>query len=424
MTTLNAVRSEIKDASLASQGKNQIAWADNDMPVLASIRERFEREQPLKGLRVSHCAHLTKETAVLAITVKAAGADLVVIASNPLTTQDDVAASLVVDYGIPTYAIAGETVEQYNQHVKIALDHKPHLVLDDGGDMVATLLQDYPELIPDVIGSTEETTAGIKRLKAMDADNSRPWPAVGVNESQTKHLFDNRYGTGQSTMDSIMRACNILLAGKVVVVAGYGWCGKGCAMRARGLGANVIVTEVDPMKALEASMEGFRVMPIAQAAPLGDVFVTVTSNKHAIDVDHIQTMKPGAVLSNAGHFDYEFNYAGLKALATSVHEPRPYVEVFTLPNGNTVTALAEGRLVNLTAAEGHPASVMDMSFANQALGTEYLVKNRGKLPNQLLTLPEAVDSEIARLKLETLGIDYDTMTPEQVAYMASWKEGT
>lgn len=425
MTTATpAFTYDVANLALAPQGKQQIEWGNRDMPVLRSIRERFEQEQPFKGLRVSACAHLTKETANLAITMKAGGADTILMASNPITTQDDVAASLVADYGIPTFAKRGQTVNDYRANVQRLIDFEPHILMDDGGDVVAAVVSQKPAWMNNLIGSTEETTAGITRLKSLDRQGLLPWPAIGVNESQTKHLFDNRYGTGQSTVDSIMRACNILLSGKTVVVAGYGWCGKGCAMRSRGLGANVIVTEVDPMKALEATMEGYRVMPIAEAAPLGDVFITVTSNRHAIDSQHFEQMKHGAIVCNAGHQNWEFNYDALKAMATNIETPRAFVEVMTLPNGREVIALSEGRLVNLTAAEGHPASVMDMSFANQALGVEYLVKNHGSLPNKMMTLPADVDQEIARLKLETLGIKFDTLTPEQEAYLNSWDAGT
>lgn len=415
---------DVKDLALAPLGKRQIEWADRDMPVLAAIRQRFEREQPFKGLKVAACGHLTKETAVLALTIRAGGADSMLIASNPLSTQDDVAASLVVDYGIPTFAIRGESVDTYNAHVRRALAHDPDIIMDDGGDVVATLLQERPDLKSRVFGSTEETTAGITRLKAMEAQGQLPWPAIGVNECQTKHLFDNRYGTGQSTMDGILRACNILLAGKVVVVVGYGWCGKGCASRARGLGAQVVVTEVDPLKALEAVMDGFAVMPMEQAAAVGDVFVTVTSNRHVIAKDHFTRMKDGAILCNAGHMNWEFHYEALIAGSSSVQEVRPFVEACHQPDGRVLYALAQGRLVNLVAAEGHPASVMDMSFANQALGVEYLVKHRGQLPNRMMPLPRDVDEEIARLKLQAMGVSFDTMTPEQQQYMSSWQFGT
>jgi adenosylhomocysteinase len=425
MQTLQALpQHEVKNLALATQGLNQINWALQDMPVLAIIRKRFEAEQPFKGLRISACGHLTKELAALAITMQAGGADAVVIASNPLSTQDDVAASLVSHYGIATFGFAGETVDTFKNHVEIALNHSPHIIMDDGGDLVAAVLQQRPELSKQLIGSTEETTAGITRLKSLDKQKLLPWPAIGVNESKTKHLFDNRYGTGQSTLDGIFRACNILLSGKTVVVVGYGWCGRGVALRARGMGANVIVCEVDHMKALEAVMEGYRVMPMMAAAPLGDLFITITSNKYAIDAQHFPLMKDQAILCNAGHFNWEFNHDALVEQSVAVTEPRAFVQACKQADGRTLYSLCEGRLVNLIAAEGHPSSVMDMSFSNQAMGVEYLVQNHGKLPNNLLTLPYALDYQIAQLKLEALGIGIDTMTPAMDAYMASWSEGT
>jgi adenosylhomocysteinase len=415
---------EIKDASLAAQGKKQIDWALQDMPVLALIRERFIKEQPLKGVRISSCGHMTKELAALAITIQAGGAESMVIASNPLSTQDDVAASLVMDYGIPIYAVKGESVETYRKHVKLAVDFEPDIIMDDGGDVVAAMLTQRPDWVPNVWGSTEETTAGITRLKALDAEKKLPWPAIGVNESKTKHLFDNRYGTGQSTLDGIMRACNILLSGKTVVVVGYGWCGRGVALRARGMGANVVVTEVDAMKALEAVMEGYTVLPMEEAAKVGDVFICITSNRYAIDAHHFPLMKDQAILCNAGHQNWEFNYDALKAMSVTVSEPRPYVEACTLENGRTLYPLCQGRLVNLIAAEGHPASVMDMSFANQALAVEHLVQHKGQLENHLMTVPEALDYRIAELKLNALGVHIDSLTPDMVAYMSSWNMGT
>jgi adenosylhomocysteinase len=411
MATMTTVPCEIKDPSLSPQGKKQIEWADRDMPVLRQIRERFEKEQPLKGIRLAACCHITKETANLARTLKAGGADAVLIASNPLSTQDDVAASLVNDYGISVYAYKGESVETYNKHVHIALDFKPQIIIDDGSDVVATLVKDRADLIPNMLGSTEETTTGIVRLKA-------------VNNAQTKHFFDNRYGTGQSTMDGIVRATNILLAGKNVVVVGYGWCGKGCAMRARGLGANVIVTEVNPIRAIEAVMDGFRVMPIAEASKIGDVFVTVTGNRHVIDKHHFQLMKDGAIVCNSGHFDLELNLEALAAMAKSREQIRPFMEEFTLADQRRILVLGEGRLINLAAAEGHPASVMDMSFANQALAVEYLVKNQGKLSNAVHLLPEHFDHEIATLKLKAMNVEIDVLTPEMTEYMNSWTVGT
>lgn len=411
---------DIKDINLADQGKNQIEWAFKDMPVLNSIKERFEKEQPFAGLKLSACVHVTKETAALCVVMKAGGADGILVASNPLSTQDDVAAALVKHYGIPTFAIAGESVETYKAHIKEALEHHPDIIIDDGCDIVSMIHSDYPEVADKVIGSTEETTTGIQRLQALEAEGKLKFPAVGVNTSETKHLYDNRYGTGQSSMDGILRAANILIAGKTVVISGYGWCGKGCAMRAKALGANVIVCEVDPLKALEAAMEGYRVMPIAEAAKEGDVFLTVTGNKHVVDVKHILNMKHGAFLANAGHFNYEVNVPDLAAEAVEIKKIRPTLEEYKLKNGKSVYVLAEGRLVNLVSAEGHPASVMDMSFANQALGIEFLVKNKGKLENRLYTLPHEVDINIAKLKLDSMGIEIDTLTPLQEKYLKSW----
>ncbi|MBK9143757.1 MAG: adenosylhomocysteinase [Candidatus Melainabacteria bacterium] len=413
---------EIKDPKLAPQGKQRIEWADRDMPVLRLIRERFEKEKPLKGIRISACAHVTTETANLARTLAAGGGDCVLIASNPLSTQDDVAAALVEEYGIKTYAIKGEDIPTYHKHIQIALDHKPQLIIDDGSDLVATLVSERKDQVKDVIGSTEETTTGITRLIAMAKDGQLKFPAVAVNDAQTKHLFDNRYGTGQSTLDGIIRATNRLLAGRVLVVVGYGWCGKGTAMRARGMGANVIITEINPIKAVEAVMDGFRVMPIDEAAPLGDIFVTVTGNRHVIDKAHFEKMKDGAIVCNSGHFDLELNLEALAKIAKSKKEVRQYMEEYTLSNGNRISVLAEGRLVNLSCAEGHPASVMDMSFANQALALEHLVKS--KLEAGLHKLPDSVDEEIAALKLESLGIKIDVLTKEMVEYLGSWQVGT
>ncbi len=421
---MDVTKFEIKDIGLADEGKVRIEWAEREMPVLKAIRERFAEEKPLTGLRLVACAHVTTETANLARALKAGGADAVLIASNPLSTQDDVAAALVKHYGIAVYAIKGESTDTYNKHVRIALDHKPQLIIDDGSDVVATMVQERPELIPDIIGTTEETTTGIVRLKAMLRDGVLSFPAIAVNDAQTKHFFDNRYGTGQSTLDGVIRATNILLAGKSVVVVGYGWCGKGVALRARGMGANVIVTEIDPIKALEATMDGFRVMPIAQASPLGDIFITVTGNRHVIDTPHFGVMKSGAIVCNSGHFDLELNLVGLKSISTEVRALRPFVEEYKLHNGRSVIVLGEGRLVNLAAAEGHPASVMDMSFANQALSAEYLVKNRGKLEARIHVLPQEVDNEIARLKLNAMNISLDELTPEMIEYMNSWQSGT
>jgi adenosylhomocysteinase len=423
-TVNQTIPSEIKDIALAPQGKKQIEWADRDMPVLRLIRERFAKEQPLKGIRIAACCHITKETANLARALQAGGADAVLIASNPLSTQDDVAASLVQDYGIPVYALKGESVETYVKHVNLALDHKPHIIIDDGSDVVATLVKERADLIPGVIGTTEETTTGIIRLHAMNKDGKLPWPAIAVNDSQTKHLFDNRYGTGQSTIDGIIRATNILLAGKTVVVVGYGMCGKGCAMRARGLGANVIVTEINPVRAIEAVMEGFRVMPIADAAKIGDIFVTVTGNRHVIDKKHFEAMKDGALVCNSGHFDLELNLESLEKMATERTTIRPFAEQFQLSDGRRIIVLGEGRLINLAAAEGHPASVMDMSFANQALAAEFLVKNQATLKPGVHVLPSDIDENIATLKLAAMGLGIDTPTAEMVEYMNSWTIGT
>jgi adenosylhomocysteinase len=394
------------------------------MPVLRLIRERFSREKPLEGLRVSACAHVTTETANLALTLKAGGADCLLIASNPLSTQDDVAAALVEEHGISVFAIKGEDVATYHKHINVALDHRPQLIIDDGSDLVATLVQERPDQIKEIIGTTEETTTGINRLKAMERDGQLSFPSIAVNNSQTKHLFDNRYGTGQSTLDGIIRATNRLVAGRHVVILGYGWCGKGAAMRARGLGANVIVTEVDPVRAVEAVMDGYRVMPIDQAAPIGDIFITVTGNRHVIDAPHFEKMKDGAIVCNSGHFDLELNLVALERMSRGKRNVRPYMNEYTLPSGNRVCVLADGRLVNLACAEGHPASVMDMSFANQALALEYLVRNQGSLAAGLHVLPDSVDQEIASLKLESMGVEIDALTPEMVEYLASWRTGT
>ncbi len=415
------LKCDIKDINLAEQGENNINWAIKDMPVLEQIKKRFAMEQPFKGLRLAACSHVTKETAALCLAMQAGGADTVLVASNPLSTQDDVAAALVKYHNIPVFAVAGESVEQYKSHIQHAIEHKPDLIIEDGCDLVSTLHIEHPELADRVIGSTEETTTGIIRLQAMEKEGKLRFPAVGVNTSMTKHLYDNRYGTGQSAMDGIMRAANILIAGKTVVISGYGWCGKGCALRAKALGGNVIVCEVDPLKALEAAMEGYRVMPIAEAAKIGDLFLTVTGDKHVVDVEHLLSMKDGAFVANAGHFDWEVNVGDLKSYTTEIKQIRPFLEEYKLNNGKSVYVLAEGRLVNLGAAEGHPASVMDMSFANQALGMEYIVKNRGKLENKLYTLPESVDKAIASLKLESMGIKIDTLTAEQEEYLNSWK---
>ncbi len=421
---MTQMKYDIADINLADQGKRQIEWAFKDMPVLRSIMERFEKEKPFAGLKLTSCVHVTKETACLCIAMKAGGADGILVASNPLSTQDDVAAGLVKHYGIPVFGYAGESKEVYSQHVKTALDHKPNIVIDDGCDLVATIHKSRTDLIPNIIGSTEETTTGIIRLEAMEKEGVLKFPSLGVNNSLTKHLYDNRYGTGQSVIDGILRATNILLAGKTFVVCGYGWCGKGAALRARGLGANVIVTEVDPLKALEAAMEGYRVMPIAQAAKEGDIFLSITGDINVVDVHHMLDMKSGSFVCQAGHFDVEVNVNGLKKETKEIKQIRPSLEEYVLNNGKSIYVLAEGRLVNLVAAEGHPASVMDMSFANQALGAEFIVKNKGKLENKLYTLPHHVDVEIAKIKLQSMGIEIDTLTDEQQKYLNTWNEGT
>jgi adenosylhomocysteinase len=425
MSAVPTISFDVKDLSLAADGKRRIEWAEREMPVLRLIRERFATEQPLRGIRLAACAHVTTETANLVRTLQAGGAESVLIASNPLSTQDDVAASLVADYAVPVYAIKGETTETYNRHVRTALDFHPELIIDDGSDVVATLIKERREQLREVIGTTEETTTGIVRLQAMETAGVLTFPAIAVNNAQTKHFFDNRYGTGQSTLDGIVRATNILLAGRTFVVVGYGWCGKGVAMRARGMGANVIVTEVNPIKAVEAVMDGFRVMPMAEAAPLGDIFVTVTGNRHVIDGTHFGLMKDGAIVCNSGHFDLEIDLAALGELSAPATHLRPFVEEYKLKeSGRRIIVLGEGRLINLAAAEGHPASVMDMSFANQALSVEYLVKHRGQLRPGVHMLPEAVDTEIAGLKLRSLGFGIDILSPEQIEYMTSWETGT
>ena len=415
---------EVKDLSLAPMGKKRIEWAAREMPVIKQIRERFAAEKPFAGIRIVACSHVTTETANLAITLKAGGADALLIASNPLSTQDDVAACLVADYGIPVFAIKGEDNETYHRHVQIALDHKPNIIIDDGSDVVATLIKERQDQLPDIIGTTEETTTGIVRLEAMFKDGVLSFPAMNVNDAETKHFFDNRYGTGQSSLDGIFRATNVLLAGKTFVVAGYGWCGKGVAMRAKGLGANVIVTEINPVRAIEAAMDGFRVMPMIEAAKEGDIFCTLTGNKHVIRAEHFEVMKDGAMVSNAGHFDLEVDLKALGAKATEVKEARNFTEEYILPSGKSIVVLGEGRLINLAAAEGHPSAVMDMSFANQALACEYLVKNKGDLEPRVYSIPEEIDSNIAALKLKGMGIEIDTLTDDQIEYMNSWTVGT
>ena len=425
MSATTSLEYDVKDIGLAPQGKQRIEWSERDMPVLRLIRERFAAEKPLRGKRLIACAHITTETANLARAIQAGGAEAILIASNPLSTQDDVAASLVADWGIPVFAIKGESTETYNRHVRTALDFKPEIIIDDGSDVVATLLKERAHQIKDIIGTTEETTTGIQRLEAIARAGLLTFPSIAVNDAQTKHFFDNRYGTGQSTLDGIIRATNILLAGRTLVVVGYGWCGKGVALRGRGMGSNVIVTEIDPIKAIEAVMDGFRVMPIAAAAPLGDIFVTVTGNRHVIDGDHFAVMKDGAIVCNSGHFDLELNLVALGQMSEPASKIRPFVEEYKLKsNGNRVIVLGEGRLINLAAAEGHPASVMDMSFANQALSVEYLVKNHGKLEAGVHLLPKEVDAEIASLKLHALGMSIDTLTSEQLEYISSWETGT
>jgi adenosylhomocysteinase len=425
MSSTSLSEFDVKDLSLAADGKRRIEWAEREMPVLRLIREKFEREKPLKGIRLIACAHVTTETANLARTLQAGGAEALIIASNPLSTQDDVAASLVKDWGIPVFAVKGESIETYNRHVRTALDFRPQIIIDDGSDVVATLIKERGAQKEEIIGTTEETTTGIVRLRAMEQAGVLAFPSIAVNNAQTKHLFDNRYGTGQSTIDGIIRATNILLAGRTVVVVGFGWCGKGVALRARGLGANVVVTEINPIKAVEAVMEGFRVMPIREAAPIGDIFVTVTGNRHVIDSEHFALMEDGAIVCNSGHFDLELNLVALREIAGPPVTLRPFVEEYTVrESGHRVCVLGEGRLINLAAAEGHPASVMDMSFANQALSAEYLVQKRGQLAPGVHLLPEEVDEEIARLKLKALGIGIDALTPEQLEYLSSWETGT
>ncbi len=414
----------VKDSNLAQAGKARIEWADQDMPVLASIRERFEAEKPLEGVRVSACLHVTTETANLMRTLKAGGADIVLCASNPLSTQDDVAAALVSEYGIRTYAIKGEDTDTYYSHIDAAIDHKPQITMDDGADVVGRIHGQRPEALADIIGGTEETTTGVIRLKAMAADGELKYPIVSVNDADTKHLFDNRYGTGQSTLDGIIRATNRLLAGRTLVVTGYGWCGRGIAMRAQGMGANVIVCEVDPLRALEAVMDGYRVMPAVEAAASADIWVTVTGDLHVIDSAMFDAMKDGAIICNSGHFNVEINIAHLREKAASSREVRPLVEEFTLTDGRKIYLLADGRLVNLSCAEGHPASVMDMSFANQALSAEYLVKNAANLGAGVHPVPREIDEGISALKLQTMGVSIDVLTPEQEAYLSEWREGT
>ncbi len=419
-----AVACDIKDIALADLGKRRTEWAFQSMPVLQTIRKQFIKSQPLAGIRIAACLHVTTETANLMITLRDGGAIPVLCASNPLSTQDDVASTLVRDYNIPVYAIKGESNEVYYSHIMAAIDHKPHITMDDGCDLVTVLHTRRQDAMGEVIGGTEETTTGVIRLRAMSKEGVLRYPVIAINDAMTKHLFDNRYGTGQSTVDGIIRATNILLAGMNVVVAGYGWCGRGFAMRARGLGANVIVTEVDPIKAIEALMDGFRVMSMAEAAAIGDVFVTLTGNKNVIAKEHFEKLKSGAILANSGHFNVEIDLETLAKMASSRRQVREFVEEFALRDGRRVYVLGEGRLINLAAAEGHPASVMDMSFANQAQSVEYLVKNHGSLEKRVYAVPEELDRKVARMKLESMGVKIDRLTPEQEHYLASWSEGT
>jgi adenosylhomocysteinase len=417
-------RFDVKDLGLAPEGVRRIAWADRQMPVLAAIRDRFEHERPLDGYRISACLHVTTETANLARTLKAGGADVVLCASNPLSTQDDVAAALVDEFEVSVFAIKGEDNDTYYQHIEAAVDHKPQLTMDDGADVIGVLHSHRREQLGDIIAGTEETTTGVIRLKALEADGALGFPIIAVNEAKTKHLFDNRYGTGQSTIDGIIRATNTLLAGKKFVVSGYGWVGKGVAMRAKGMGAHVIVTEVDPVSALEAAMDGFEVLPMSRAAEIGDIFCTATGDKSVITREHMERMKDGAILANTGHFNVEIEIPALRQLATEVRESRDFVEEFVLENGKRLYLLGDGRLINLAAAEGHPALVMDMSFANQALSAEYAVEHAAELERKVYPVPQEIDREIARLKLATMGIEIDQLTDEQAQYLASWSEGT
>ncbi len=414
----------IKDISLAEGGRRRIDWAAREMPVLRSLEERFRRERPFEGVRMSCCMHVTTETANLMRALQAGGADVVLTASNPLSTQDDVAAALVAQYEIPVFAHKGEDDVTYYKNLRAVLDHKPQITMDDGADLVSTIHRERRDLLEGIIGGTEETTTGVIRLRAMAADGALEFPVMAVNDAMTKHFFDNRYGTGQSTIDGIIRATNMLLAGKNFVVAGYGWCGRGLANRARGMGANVIVTEVDPLVALEAVMDGFRVMPMLEAAKVGDIFITVTGDLNVVDKEDFEVMKDGALVGNSGHFNSEINLPALESMSVNIRLVRPFVEAYELSDGRSINVLGEGRLINLAAAEGHPASVMDMSFANQALGAEYMIKHQGSLEKRVYNVPEEIDREIARLKLESMGVMIDTLTPEQVKYLNSWTEGT
>jgi len=423
-SVVNAISSDIKSIDQADLGKRRIEWANQSMPVLQSIRKEFIKNQPLKGMRISACLHVTTETANLAITLRDGGADVILCGSNPLSTQDDVAASLVRDYNISVHAIKGEDNDTYYKHILAALDHKPHITMDDGADLVSTALTKRKEVVEGIIAGTEETTTGVIRLRAMAKDGALRYPIIAVNDALTKHMFDNRYGTGQSTIDGVIRCTNALIAGSKFVVAGYGWCGRGLASRAKGMGADVIVTEIDPTKAIEAVMDGFRVMSMGEAAKIGDIFVTVTGNKNVIAREHFENMKNGAVIANSGHFNVEIDIPTLEKMASSKRQTREFVDEYAMKDGRKLYLLGEGRLINLAAAEGHPASVMDMSFANQALSCEYLVKNHKSLEHKVYAVPEELDKKIARLKLESMGIKIDRLTPEQEEYLASWSEGT
>jgi adenosylhomocysteinase len=424
MAATKKVSCDVKDLGLAEKGKLRIEWAGQWMPVLRLIRKRFITERPLEGVRLAACLHVTTETANLAVTLRDGGANVVVCASNPLSTQDDVAASLVKDFGIPVFAIKGEDKNTYYSHISSALEQKPQITMDDGADLVTAVLTKRKDLIPDIIGSTEETTTGVIRLRSMAKDGVLKFPVIAVNDADTKHLFDNRYGTGQSTLDGILRATNVLFAGLKVVVSGYGWCGRGVAMRAKGLGSDVIITEIDPTRALEAVMDGFRVMSMTEAAKLGDVFITVTGNKSILREEHFKSMKDGAIVCNSGHFNVEIDIPALEKLALSKRPTRDFVEEYTMREGRKIYLLGEGRLINLAAAEGHPAVVMDMSFANQALAAEYLVKNSKKLEAKVYSVPVEIDRDVARLKLDSMGINIDKLNPDQEEYLASWSEGT
>lgn len=421
---MTMTKSDVRDLGLADRGKLRVEYAAQEMPVLALIRERFEREKPLQGIKVAACLHVTSETANLAITLKAGGAEVFVCASNPLSTQDDCAAHLVAHHGISTFAIKGEDNNTYYQHINAALDARPNITMDDGADTVSVIHKDRGDLVANIIGGTEETTTGVIRLRSMEKEGVLLYPIVAVNDADTKHLFDNRYGTGQSTIDGIIRATNRLVAGKTFVVCGYGWCGKGVAMRAKGLGAHVVVTEIDPTKAIEAALDGFQVMPIAEAAKIGDFFCTLTGNKHVIRPEHFAAMKDGAIVANSGHFDIELDLIGLDGISTSRRRVREFVDEYTLRSGANIYILGEGRLVNLAAAEGHPSGVMDMSFANQALASEWMVKNGKTLERRVYSVPEELDNQVARLKLESMGVSIDTLTPEQEEYLNSWTIGT